>query len=206
MSALSTFDPDFDDEEQDGPEEHDDDDAAEQEFEDHEQPVKKSASQQVRGNTFVSFFTFVSPTAGDSLNGALSAYGAERVKELHTKYLNMCTTNSNGCRISHLQARSGKSTVKYVRANIYIEEKRAKYEKRKSQNKTVLLHHLVWYAKTGQTSWTGDISHLCGNTKCMNQDHLVCEDHLTNMSRIYCQWVKKVPNHVHNCAHQPKCK
>ena len=32
----------------------------------------------------------------------------------------------------------------------------------------------------------GDVSHLCHNTKCMNVDHMVLEDHITNNSRLSC--------------------
>jgi hypothetical protein len=43
------------------------------------------------------------------------------------------------------------------------------------------------------------VSHLCGIRECFNPDHLICEPHIINLSRILCC--------VEICAHHPhKCK
>jgi len=81
----------------------------------------------------------------------------------------------------------------------------------KEQNVMVLLSHLVYWRMTGDADWEGEISHLCGNHLCCNQDHLVCEDHFANLARTCCRWASLNPGKVapsaypYRCPHWPPC-
>ena len=45
-----------------------------------------------------------------------------------------------------------------------------------------------------------DVSHLCGHSLCVNEDHLTLETHSVNMERVHCQ-----SQHVCTGAHYPLC-
>jgi hypothetical protein len=68
-------------------------------------------------------------------------------------------------------------------------------------------HRLVWEELNGPIPKDMDISHLCGNSKCIKPDHLHLESHQYNMSRIGCQGIYKRMDKWYNlCTHSPPCK
>ena len=73
------------------------------------------------------------------------------------------------------------------------------------------LHHLAWYA-TGHTMPAPrrqHLSHLCGESRCFNPEHLHVEDPVTNNARKNCQVVGQCPCPCRCifwlCSHQPRC-
>lgn len=75
----------------------------------------------------------------------------------------------------------------------------------------VLTHVLVYLYHHPGEEVEGDVSHLCGNRKCVNPIHLYAERHLTNTSRISCPGTFKPrdPNigpTIQLCEHTPRCK
>lgn len=80
-----------------------------------------------------------------------------------------------------------------------------------------LAHHIAIMATKGLgPDWTcpegHDVSHLCGNNKCVKPSHLVVESRANNMSRIGCKGYVTVQNTTATvvvefcmCNHAPKC-
>lgn len=73
------------------------------------------------------------------------------------------------------------------------------------------LHHLAWYA-TGHimpTPVSQHLSHLCGDSRCYNPDHLVVESPQENNQRKGCLVAVQCPCPCQNsfwlCGHTPKC-
>jgi len=66
-------------------------------------------------------------------------------------------------------------------------------------------HILACIKKMGRVSRDGEeASHICGNAKCVNKDHVVFEDGLVNKSRLCCQlYLGK--STVYVCPHFPSC-
>jgi hypothetical protein len=71
---------------------------------------------------------------------------------------------------------------------------------------TYYVHHLAWYVAGKQMPLPviQHLSHLCGDSRCFNVDHLIVESPVVNNSRKNC-----VVNCPHCsqllCKHQPKC-
>ncbi|MGL6030487.1 MAG: hypothetical protein ACRC0M_12010 [Legionella sp.] len=80
-----------------------------------------------------------------------------------------------------------------------------------------LAHHVTMMAaKQLGADWVCpagfDVSHLCGNNKCVNPFHLAVEDRGYNMSRIGCKGHVTVNDRAQEitvkfcmCTHEPKC-
>jgi hypothetical protein len=80
-----------------------------------------------------------------------------------------------------------------------------------AKERTFYLHHLAWYATGRQmpVPVTEHLSHLCGNAKCFNTDHLKVENPATNNSRKGCMPAARCPCGCGHaswiCPHDPKC-
>lgn len=75
----------------------------------------------------------------------------------------------------------------------------------------VLVHHLSWRANSTQDIANMDVSHLCGNRKCFDINHLTLESHADNMARVGCHgYLLLVYNGtIHQevtCEHNPPCR
>lgn len=76
-----------------------------------------------------------------------------------------------------------------------------------------MLHHLVWFEKTGETLDDDEknelqVSHLCGETRCMTMSHVHKEHQHINKSRICCHWVQTQSTATKErywCPHTPQC-
>lgn len=87
--------------------------------------------------------------------------------------------------------------------------KSGQYYRTNFQSKKVLTYNAIAVAFYGQPNGE-DISHLCGNPRCVRPSHIYYESHQINISRInccgmiFCTRTKKYLKNV--CVHYPKCK
>lgn len=69
---------------------------------------------------------------------------------------------------------------------------------------TIHVHRLAFTLQHRLQNFpVGDVSHLCHNSKCVNVDHLVNEDHITNNSRRSCVSCGRCLGHP---APSPPCR
>jgi len=103
-----------------------------------------------------------------------------------------------GCLITHLSP-----TIQNVYVKVTLKGKTS-----------VLLHHLILWRATQKTinyshsNPTETVSHICGNTLCMNEKHLVIEELEYNKTRNCCKMV--INNGLretkeYKCPHDPIC-
>lgn len=86
-----------------------------------------------------------------------------------------------------------------------------KWKTTKGKCKKVLVHHLSWRANNKLPISNQDVSHLCGNRKCFEINHLTLESHTKNMNRVGCDgYILLVYENIIQqevpCRHNPPCK
>jgi hypothetical protein len=121
--------------------------------------------------------------------------------KMHRKYLAKKTVNAKGCFIPDKVARSDG----YVRCAIAKGNSKEALGIKKGET-TYYLHHLAWYVLEKQmpVPVIQHLSHLCGDGRCFNTDHLSIESPEVNNSRKNC---KLHCPHCGNilCKHDPNC-
>lgn len=72
------------------------------------------------------------------------------------------------------------------------------------------LHDLTLWAANKACGGDSEVSHLCGERRCLNIKHVVAESHDANMKRVNCPVYTACPHKtcrqmVVSCVHQPPC-
>jgi hypothetical protein len=78
----------------------------------------------------------------------------------------------------------------------------------KRKNVPILGYHLAAWKKHGHPPLGTTASHLCGNPKCVNPDHLCWESMQYNATRNYCCYMSRCNNNFDvktHCLHTPAC-
>jgi hypothetical protein len=125
----------------------------------------------------------------------------------YERFLSRMTINDKGCYIPRKRPRSDG----YVRLSVTRGSTKSALGKVQGE-RTFYVHHLAWYVmgnKVPFSSQSSHVSHLCGDSRCFNVDHLAIEDPIENNSRKNCIASVKCPcpcQHVFwTCQHEPRC-
>jgi hypothetical protein len=122
-------------------------------------------------------------------------------------FLSRMTVNDKGCYIPRKKPRSDG----YVRFSVTAGSTRSAFGESRGE-RTFYVHHLAWYAsghRVPSSSAWAHLSHLCGDSRCFNVEHLVVEEPKANNSRKNCSVAIRCPcpcQHVFwTCQHEPRC-
>lgn len=138
---------------------------------------------------------------------SIEAVDINFAKQAYSNYLRKRAKcdNNKGC---HIPVKAPRSDG-YVRWSITKGSTKAAF-KQTCGERTFYLHHLAWYI-TGNpmpVPTKEHLSHLCGDSRCFNPDHLAVESPTANNSRKNCLVTVECPcctSVIWTCRHDPKC-
>lgn len=122
---------------------------------------------------------------------SISQFTQEELKTARTRILQtVTTTDPNECWLC-LEGCPKKNPKGYATIWVGI-----------GKNRNRALRHIVMAALASDEPLNGelDVSHLCGQCKCVNPSHLIQETHKINLSRKRCH-----QNLSLSCSHSPAC-